>query len=37
MKTLTATSVMSLSASLLMGVVGAIIMYGRAPDQRPAR
>jgi ABC-type multidrug transport system fused ATPase/permease subunit len=27
MKTLTATSVMSLSASLLMGVVGAIIMY----------
>jgi len=27
MKTLTATSVMSLSASLLMGVVGAVIMY----------
>ena len=27
MRTLTATSVMSLSASLLMGVVGAIIMY----------
>src|SRR5450631_806687 len=27
MKTLTATSVMSLSASLLMGVVGSIIMY----------
>ena len=27
MKTLTATSVMSLSASLLMGVVGAIILY----------
>jgi subfamily B ATP-binding cassette protein MsbA len=27
MKTLTATSLMSLSASLLMGVVGAIIMY----------
>ncbi len=27
MRTLTATSVMSLSASLLMGVVGAVIMY----------
>src|SRR6476660_9771860 len=27
MRTLTATSVMSLSASLLMGIVGAIIMY----------
>jgi subfamily B ATP-binding cassette protein MsbA len=27
MKTLTATSVMSLSASLLMGIVGAVIMY----------
>ena len=27
MKTLTATSIMSLSASLLMGIVGAVIMY----------
>src|SRR5256885_13328197 len=27
MRTLTATSVMSLSASLLLGVVGAVIMY----------
>src|SRR5205085_5622240 len=27
MRTLTATSVMSLSASLLMGVVGAVIMF----------
>ena len=33
MQTLTATSVMSLSASLLMGVVGADHhVYGRAPD-----
>ncbi len=37
LRTLTATSVMSLSASLLMGVVGAVIMYVGARQIRRAR
>ena len=35
LKSLTATSLMSLSATVLMGVVGAMVMYlGRAADPR---